>query len=110
MVPKVYRKLPCGKNNPQYQVLKRKKRQRWLNKYKESKGCSICGYNKNGVALDFDHIDPKEKLFNVSSRSLTHSLKKIFKEIRKCRILCANCHRIYSYENKHFNNSWYQEY
>lgn len=30
---KIYRKLPCGKNNPQYQVFRRKRRQRWLNKY-----------------------------------------------------------------------------
>lgn len=106
----IYRKLPCGRSNPQYQVFRRKRRQRWLNWYKTKKGCEECGYNENGVALDFDHRDPSQKLFNVSSRSLTMSLKRIFQEIRKCRILCANCHRVHSYNNKHFNNTGYNDY
>lgn len=85
------------------QVLRRKRRRRWLNKYKEAKGCEICGYNLNGVAMDFDHLDRAQKLFNPSSRYLNSSLKKIFAEIRKCRILCANCHRIHSFDSKHHN-------
>lgn len=74
----------------------------WLSKYKCAKGCELCGYNTHGVALDFDHIDPKEKKFNASSRFMNKSLKSVFAEIRKCRILCANCHRVHSYESKHF--------
>ena len=98
------RKHSDGKNNTEYQIFKRKRRSRWLNKYKERKGCEICGYSENGVALDFDHKDPSLKRFNVSSRSLTYSLKQIFLEVRKCRILCANCHRIHTYKAKQFNN------
>ena len=29
--------------------------------YKTLKGCSVCGYNKHGLALDFAHIDPSQK-------------------------------------------------
>lgn len=91
-----------GKSNPDYRRFRRARRQRWINKIKTSKGCAECGYNKHGVALDFDHIDPSTKLFSPSSQSVTYKLKPLFKEIRKCQILCANCHRIRSYEEKHF--------
>lgn len=92
--PKRYLCNKTKKNNPEYQRYRRGRRMKWLNLYKTGKGCELCGYNKNGVALDFDHLDPSIKEFNPSSRSLTVSLKRLFIEIRKCRILCANCHRI----------------
>ena len=90
-----------------WKKLTNKRRQRrlyWLRKYKAAKGCEICGYDENGLALDFDHIKRDEKKFYVSSRFIMRSLKALFLELRKCRVLCANCHRIYSYEEKHFNN------
>ena len=54
--------------------------------------CIDCGEN-NPIVLEFDHI--KNKTFNVSY--LIHkdvSLNKIFAEIDKCEVRCANCHRI----------------
>jgi hypothetical protein len=45
--------------------------------------------------LDFDHRDPQEKEFCISSAlSTVPRLKRLRKEIDKCDILCANCHRI----------------
>lgn len=82
---------------------KRKDRAAKLRKYKETVGCCICGYNENGLALDFDHIDPTTKKFNVSSRMLNLSQKLIDEEIAKCRVMCANCHRIHSYGESQFN-------
>lgn len=75
---------------------KRKARRRryWITKYKEAKGCERCGYNEDAVALDFDHIDPSTKSFCISVRTPRYPLKSVINEIRKCRILCANCHRI----------------
>ena len=81
--------------------IKRKRRSHWLRKYKEAKGCCICGYNKSGYALDFNHIDNTSKKFNASSRMLNLSLKTIFTEIRKCNIMCANCHRVHSFGGGH---------
>ena len=49
--------------------------------------------------LDFDHIDPKTKAFNVSDcvrRGM--SRKTVLAEIQKCQVLCANCHRIKTFE------------
>ncbi len=54
--------------------------------------CTNCGYNKYDGALEFHHVNPKEKDFTISKvRSL--SLDGIKDELDKCIILCSNCHR-----------------
>jgi predicted HNH restriction endonuclease len=53
--------------------------------------CAICGYTYCTAALDAHHIDPLEKDFNISSRMT--SWKAIVRELDKCILLCANCHR-----------------
>ena len=53
--------------------------------------CTICSYNKTNSALEFHHIDDFEKDFNISSKM--SSWKRIEKELKKCVLLCANCHR-----------------
>jgi hypothetical protein len=78
---------------------KRARRRHWLTLYKEAVGCSRCGYNENARALDFDHIDSTTKLFTIGN-NYTRNLKILFTEIRKCVIVCANCHRIKSHEEQ----------
>ena len=60
--------------------------------YKGSK-CQLCGYNKYQGALEFHHIDPNEKDFNISKARLLSFNSEIKKELDKCVLLCANCHR-----------------
>lgn len=57
-------------------------------------GCAICGYKRCERSLDFHHINPKEKRFNISNppKHLAH-WKVVEKEIQKCVLLCSNCHR-----------------
>lgn len=74
------------------------RRKYWISKYKVAKGCSECGYNDHAAALDFDHIEEHEKEFHIAQTMGRKNLKSLFNEIRKCRILCANCHRIHSYK------------
>jgi hypothetical protein len=58
--------------------------------YKRSLGCSRCGYNRCGAALDFHHFDDnKEQRITVSSWKMPKSQN----EISKCVLLCSNCHR-----------------
>ena len=79
-------------------VRKRKnKNYKLIRKIKLDSGCEICGYNKHHVALDFDHLDRKTKITSVG-QMVNFSWKRIQKEINKCRILCANCHRIETYK------------
>lgn len=54
--------------------------------------CVICGYNRCIRNLHFHHLDPKQKLFGVSSGGHGHSLEKIKAEVSKCILVCANCH------------------
>ncbi len=61
--------------------------------YKGGK-CQKCGYNECQAALDFHHRNPEEKDFAIcrryGCRKLSESIKK---ELDKCDLLCANCHR-----------------
>jgi hypothetical protein len=68
---------------------------RRLAEIKEASGCIDCGIN-NHIILDFDHL--RDKKYNISR--MVHdgfSWKAIEKEIKKCQIVCANCHRIRTY-------------
>ena len=64
----------------------------YCNNYKLSKGCQICGYNKYSEALDFHHKGNKEFCISLGVQG-SKNLNTIKKEIEKCVVLCANCHR-----------------
>lgn len=55
--------------------------------------CEICGYSKCIEALEFHHLDPKQKDFSISNTGGTPSFEKMKEEADKCQLLCANCHR-----------------
>lgn len=66
-----------------------------LAEIKQASGCVDCG-ESNHIVLDFDHL--RDKKYNVSR--MIHdgfSWKAILKEIQKCEVVCANCHRIRTY-------------
>ena len=55
--------------------------------------CSVCGYRKNLAALTFHHKDPTIKDFKLDMRFLSNRKQtKIDKEIKKCILVCQNCH------------------
>lgn len=56
--------------------------------------CENCGYDKCIGALQFHHINPNEKDFDLSSQYNGGHLdmKKLYNEVDKCKLLCANCH------------------
>ena len=61
--------------------------------------CCCCGYNKCYSALEFHHIDPQEKDFGISSNAHI-AFDKALAEIRKCILVCANCHAEIHYNQK----------
>lgn len=66
-----------------------------LAEIKEASGCVDCGL-KNHIVLDFDHL--RDKKYNISR--MIHdgfSWRAIKREIEKCEVVCANCHRIRTY-------------
>ena len=54
--------------------------------------CNRCPEN-HIACLEFHHIDPTEKEGNIGQICRNYSTKRLLKEIEKCEILCANCHR-----------------
>ena len=53
--------------------------------------CVRCGYDKTIRALVFHHPDPSQKEFGVGAR-WSSNLARLEVEVRKCILLCANCH------------------
>jgi hypothetical protein len=54
--------------------------------------CSLCGYNNNLTALEFHHVNSKEKEF-VYTKLRKLKWETVVKELKKCILVCANCHR-----------------
>ena len=56
--------------------------------------CCLCGFNSFTEALEFHHVNPKEKSFGIgASNAITKSLEAQLEELKKCILVCANCHR-----------------
>lgn len=56
--------------------------------------CYVCGYFRSKNALELHHLIPSEKEFNISeSLKIPKKWEIIENEIKKCVLLCVNCHR-----------------
>lgn len=80
-------------NNYEQQKLRGLKRK--LDAINQRNGkCEKCGYDKNISALEFHHINPSVKEFQLDMRHFSNTnLETLQKELDKCILLCANCHR-----------------
>jgi hypothetical protein len=76
------------------------KKREWFTNLVSQLSCEECGFSHPG-ALDFHHIDPTLK-DRAISQMVYHkcSESKILKEISKCKVLCANCHRILHWKER----------
>lgn len=86
-----------------YSKTKKSRRHKIRAEYFEIKkglSCEVCG-NDDYRVLEFDHLDHTQKSFTISEAvSKAKSLDKIKAEIDKCQVLCANCHRIKTWEER----------
>lgn len=53
---------------------------------------SVCAKCASNTDLEFDHIKPEDKAFDVAS-SWSMALDKWLEEVNKCQLLCKICHR-----------------
>ena len=80
-----------------------------LEEAKAQSKCAKCGESR-GYVLDFHHIDPTQKENTIARMTSNKSnLKDIQKEVDKCIVLCANCHREFHHFEK-INNLTLEEY
>jgi len=63
--------------------------------YKGGK-CQNCGYSQCISAMDFHHLDLKEKDFAISGNA--GKWENIKRELDKCILLCKNCHAEHHYQ------------
>lgn len=54
--------------------------------------CMDCGIKYPTYVMDFDHRPGEKKVKNVSSM-IALTLKEMIEEIKKCDVVCSNCHR-----------------
>ena len=83
------------KKNKQKILDRRRKDRKEFGKYLKNKlggKCSRCGYSKSFYALDFHHTEGNKEE-SLSKLIRNQSKQKALKEIKKCILLCANCHR-----------------
>jgi len=88
-------KNKCGNNSHQsYSAQQIRGRQRKIELVKLFGGqCEKCGYGRNFAALEFHHLEPKSKSFQLDLRSLSNrKWSAIIEEGKKCALLCSNCH------------------
>ena len=52
--------------------------------------CVDCG-ETDPLVLEFDHLG--DKSFNIAKGVRDHRWESVLDEIRKCEVVCANCHR-----------------
>lgn len=112
----IQKKLGCSKSTISYHCsngrknrqkeyfnnLRRKKREinrQFLRRVRSFLGCKDCG-EKDWRVLDFDHVRG-EKSYNISNHTrYSLTVEDLKKEVRKCEIRCANCHRIKTHEER----------
>lgn len=64
--------------------------------------CLDCRQSFHPCAMDFDHRNPKTKISEVASMvGGRYSKADIMAEIKKCDLVCSNCHRVRTYKRRH---------
>lgn len=73
---------------------RRSRARAYIQEYKNSRPCVDCGESYPYWIMEFDHLDPKLKLFGVSRfPTKGDSLELVKSEIDKCELVCSNCHK-----------------
>jgi hypothetical protein len=98
----IYRRKWYAKNKESEKAHVRRRKleiKKWFKNYKKNLKCSKCS-ESHPATLEFHHKfgSKKEKAIgNMVNDGV--SIKNILIEIKKCQVLCANCHRKIHYKN-----------
>ena len=76
---------------------RREEANRLLRSIKEESGCIDCKVKYPYYKLDFDHVRGKKK-DNLSRMIRWYSFDEVMEEVKKCDIVCSNCHRERTYQ------------
>lgn len=85
----------CRLCNTKRSAINREKVRKVLIQIK-SQPCTDCKIIYPYYVMDFDHIDDNKE-FGIAEMRFS-SLENIMKEIKKCELVCSNCHRIRTFQ------------
>lgn len=97
-----HRKLHYIPNHDNISFINKKTFLTFVNSFK----CSKCGYHECTNALEFHHkIDKNFKLSAIKTeyRTVTDLTLILENELKKCNVLCSNCHRKEHFDYHRFN-------
>lgn len=94
-----------GQEERRRQRRRRIKRNYEVVRQAKNKPCSDCGNRYPICCMEFHHVKGK-KLFHLSRLS-NYSLAQVLREIEKCVLLCAICHRIRHLEGPDGDQGFY---
>ena len=95
-----YGKKHYEKNKDYYINKSAERKKRWYKEWAEFKSglrCEHCGED-HPATFDFHHVKKDPDNVKVHKLIRNGAYKKILEEIKKCIVLCANCHRKHHYE------------
>lgn len=76
-----------------------------LHLYKEKHGCFDCRNHYPHYVLEFDHKPEFVKIDVVYRVLRTMGPEAAWKEVAKCDVVCANCHKIRTYQREQEDGS-----
>ena len=104
------RRSECKYCHSQYMKQVYQKKKNDVQELKAKCTCAKCG-DQRGYVLDFHHINPQEKENTIARMtSNNYTLEKVYQEIEKCIVLCANCHREFHYLENQNNDFTIEKY
>lgn len=74
--------------------MKYRERRRTLLAELKDKPCVECGVRFHPAAMDFHHRDRSQKDLKYTAWSYVLKHDELLREVEKCDVICANCHRI----------------
>lgn len=92
---KAYIRDHYSRNKGQYLERNRRARKRSRQRLTDLKTapCTDCGQTFPTFVMEFDHRDPATKEFSISRGPFTW-YRRVEEEVKKCDLVCANCHKI----------------
>lgn len=86
-------------------------RKRLKTKIVEAMGgkCQCCNYDKCNAALELHHVDPTQKDIPFGRIYANHhAWNTVVEELRKCILVCANCHREIHNDNRTLPQTYHE--
>lgn len=95
-----YQRAWYARNKAEQQAKVKANKHRYRKQWREFKAtlsCINCGYS-HPAALDFHHVIKSPDNKSVNQLLRRDAFKAVYEEIKKCVVLCANCHRVHHYD------------